>query len=113
MSAPDFRDTEPVWVKYAELIGGGHDKFYEVTVHLGDDGTFYLQKRWGRRPDAGAGQIQTEPYKNVQSAISNATAMLDSKLRKGYRETERPYGASNKVYKETGPDYYAEGTEAF
>jgi len=113
MSTPDFRDQEPVWVRYAELIGGGHDKFYEITIHLGDDGTFYVQKRWGRRPDAGGGQIKVEACQALAAAQLTAAGMLREKVRKGYVECERPYGASNKVFKESGHDYYAEGTEAF
>jgi predicted DNA-binding WGR domain protein len=112
MSTPDFRDEEPVWVKYAEYIGGGSNKFYEVRVDMGDDGTFYLQKRWGARPDSGAGQIKVEPYQSLNAATNNANAILKGKLDKGYRLTDRPLGASNKVAKEYGNDYYSD-EEAF
>jgi hypothetical protein len=39
--------------------------------------------------------------------------MLREKLAKGYREVERPFGAGQRVRREHGPDFYAEGTEAF
>jgi predicted DNA-binding WGR domain protein len=94
MSTPDFRDVTPVWVRYAELTNSLHDKFYEATIHLGEDGVFYLQKRWGRRPDAGRGQIKVEPYQVMQGAIRNAEAIISDKITKGYVVTERPYGAS-------------------
>jgi len=110
---PDFRAEEPVWVRYAECIGGSHDKFYEVRIDMGDDGTFYVTKRWGRRPDAGGGQIKVEPYQNMNAAQAVALNMLNEKRSKGYRETERPFGAGQRVRREYGPDYYAPDTEAF
>ena len=41
-----------------------------------------------------------------------ANGMIEEKIRKGYRVTDRPLGASNKVAKEYGNDYYAD-EEAF
>jgi predicted DNA-binding WGR domain protein len=93
----DFRDQEPTWFKYAEYIGHGSDKFYETSIHFGDDGVFYLQKRWGRRPDTGAGQIKVEPYQSLNAAINNADATLGSKLMKGYTLSDRPWAASSHV----------------
>jgi predicted DNA-binding WGR domain protein len=112
MDTPDFRDTEPVWVQYAEYIGGGSDKFYEVRIDMDDDGLFYVTKRWGRRPDSGAGQIKVESSQSMSYAMGVANGMIEEKVRKGYRVTERPYGASNKVGREYGNDYYAD-EEAF
>jgi predicted DNA-binding WGR domain protein len=112
MNAPDFRDQEPVWVRYAEYVGGGHDKYYEARIDLGDDGHFWLTKRWGARPDAGAGQIKAEPYNTLLQATSAANEILNAKRRKGYTLCERPKGASNKVAHEYGHDYYAD-PEAF
>jgi predicted DNA-binding WGR domain protein len=108
----DFRDQEPLWVKYAEYVGNGSDKFYEVRIDLADDGQFVLTKRWGARPDVGRGQIKPEYYITLVHAQNNADAALGGKLRKGYVLAPRPYAASNKVYKETGPDYYSD-EEAF
>jgi predicted DNA-binding WGR domain protein len=113
MTAPDFRDEDPVWVRYAELIGGGHDKFYEVRIDMDDDGTFWLTKRWGRRPDAGGGQVKPEQYQSLNAAQSVGLDMLGQKILKGYREVERPHGAGLRVFREIGHDYYAEGDEAF
>jgi predicted DNA-binding WGR domain protein len=112
MTAPDFREDEPAWVRYAEWISAAHDKFYEVRVDMGDDGTFYLTKRWGRRPDSGGGQVKSEVYQSMEQAVNTASAALAGKVAKGYAEVERPYGASQRVVKETGPDYYAD-EEAF
>jgi predicted DNA-binding WGR domain protein len=108
----DFRDQEPLWVKYAELIGGGHDKFYEVRIDLTDEGDYCLTKRWGRRPDTGRGQIKPEYYQSMSRAMGVADGMLADKLRKGYLQCERPYGASNQVFREVGNDYYSD-EEAF
>ena len=94
MNAQDFRDEEPVWVKYAEYVGQGSDKFYETTIHFGDDGVYYLQKRWGRNPDTGVGQIKVEPYASLQNAQAAAHGIFNEKIRKGYRIIERPYTAS-------------------
>ena len=113
MSTPDFRNEDPVWVKYAEYVGGGSNKFYEVTIHMGDDGAFYLQKRWGARPDSGGGQIKVEPFYSLASAQAHANDIFSQKITKGYYVTERPYGAGQRVRREHGPDYYAEGNEAF
>jgi predicted DNA-binding WGR domain protein len=112
MTEQDFRNEEPAWAKYAEYIGSGSNKFYEVTIHLGDDGVFYLQKRWGARPDAGAGQIKVEPNQSLPAAIAAANDIFVQKMRKGYIVTERPQGASNQVVKEYGNDYYSD-EEAF
>jgi predicted DNA-binding WGR domain protein len=112
-TTPDFRSEEPAWVKYAEMIGGGHDKFYEVRVDMDDAGLFYVTKRWGRRPDAGGGQIKVESSQSMSYAIGVADGMLAEKLRKGYMLTERPFGASQRVFREVGHDFYAEDTEAF
>jgi predicted DNA-binding WGR domain protein len=96
----DFRNEDPVWVKYAEFVGQGSDKFYETTIHFGDDGMYYLQKRWGARPDTGAGQIKVETYQNLNSAQAMANDIFRQKVRKGYAVVERPYSASLKVPKE-------------
>jgi len=111
-TAPDFREDEPVWVRYAEWISAAHDKFYEVTIHMGDDGQFHVQKRWGRRPDAGGGQIMVESHQSLAGAQTAALSMFAGKLKKGYTETDRPYGAGQRVVHESGPDYYADD-EAF
>lgn len=97
MSNYDFRDQEPVWVRYAEYVGDGSDKFYEVRVDLGDDGRFILTKRWGARPDKGKGQIKVESYISLTSATGVANTQLASKLRKGYTMCERPTAASKQV----------------
>jgi predicted DNA-binding WGR domain protein len=108
----DFRDQEPLWVKYAEYIGNGSDKFYEVRIDLTDEGDFCLTKRWGARPDTGRGQIKPEYYQSMSRAMGVADGQLADKLRKGYRIAERPYAANNQVFKETGHDFYAD-PEAF
>ena len=113
MSTPDFRNEDPVWVKYLEYVGGGSDKFYEARVDMGEDGTFYLTKRWGARPDAGGGQIKVEPYQTLTRAQTMANDIINIKVAKGYRVTERPWGAGMRVRRETGADFYADGTEAF
>lgn len=112
MSQQDFRDQEPSWVRYAEMTTNDHDKFYEVRIDLADDGLFYLTKRWGRRPDVGGGQIKIESSGSIGYLMGVADAMMAEKVRKGYRTAKRPYGASNWVEKEYGPDFYA-GDEAF
>lgn len=109
----DFRFEDPVWVRYAEYIGGGHDKYYEVRIDMDDNGWFVLTKRWGRRPDSGAGQTKTEEYVTINTATQAALSMLAEKIRKGYRECERPWGAGNKVRRENGPDFYDENAQAF
>lgn len=108
----DFRDSEPLWVKYAELISSDHDKFYEVRIDLTDEGQFCLTKRWGRRPDTGRGQIKTEYFQSVARAQGVADAQMNDKQRGGYRLCDRPYAANNQVFKESGPDYYRD-EEAF
>jgi len=112
-TAPDFRTEEPVWVRYAEMTRGTHDKFYEVRIDMDDAGTFWLTKRWGRRPDAGGGQTKPEPYQGLNGAQVAGLDMFREKLKKGYVECDRPYGAGLRVEHESGPDYYAEGNEAF
>jgi predicted DNA-binding WGR domain protein len=107
-AAPDFRNEEPTWVRYAEYVGGGSNKFYEARIDLGDDGLFWLTKRWGARPDAGGGQTKAEHYATLKSAIGAANEILEAKRRKGYRLTERPRGADNKVAHEYGADYYSD-----
>lgn len=97
MTAYDFRDQDPAWFKYAEWIGQGHDKYYEVRIDLADDGQFVLTKRWGPRPDNGKGQIKVETCQSMTSAISRATGWLDVKLRKGYKIAERPLAANGQV----------------
>ena len=74
MSQQDFRDQEPVWVKYAEYIGDGSDKFYEVRIDMDDNGLFYVTKRWGRRPDSGAGQIKVESSQSMSTPWAWPTA---------------------------------------
>lgn len=93
----DFRDTEPLWVRYAEFIGGGHDKFYEVRVDLDDDGSFVITRRWGARPDTGVGQIKIERRHQVTQAQGVALTFFLAKVKKGYRECERPLAASGQV----------------
>jgi predicted DNA-binding WGR domain protein len=108
MSQQDFRDQEPAWVKYAQYVGSGSNKFYEVTIHLGDDGLFWLQKRWGARPDAGGGQIKVEPYTSLQGAISGADDIFYAKVHKGYQIVARPESADSRVAHERGQDYWTQ-----
>jgi predicted DNA-binding WGR domain protein len=111
-TTPDFRTEDPVWVRYAEWIGNGHDKFYEIRIDMDDAGTFWVTKRWGARPDAGGGQIKVESCISLSAAQSVSLDMLGRKLAKGYVEVERPYGAGQRVEREHGADYYADD-EAF
>ena len=97
MSTPDFRNEEPVWTKYLVYVDSRSDKFYEARVDMGDDGTFYLTKRWGRNPDTGDGQIKVESYGRAIAATSNAEEIIRTKIAKGYRYTVRPYAASSNV----------------
>jgi predicted DNA-binding WGR domain protein len=113
MSTMDFRNQEPVWVRYAINTAPGHDKYYEVRIDMDDRAVFVLTKRWGARPDAGGGQIKVEEYQTLPGAIGAANRQLDTKIAKGYRRCERPDGASNKVRREYGPDFYDEENEAF
>lgn len=108
----DFRDQEPLWVRYAEYVGDGSNKFYEVRIDLTDEGEFCLTKRWGARPDTGRGQIKPEYYSGLALATTRANAQLEEKIAKGYQVVARPYAAGNQVFKETGPDYYSDD-EAF
>jgi predicted DNA-binding WGR domain protein len=93
----DFRDQEPLWVRYAEFIGSGSDKFYEVRIDLDDDGDFITTNRWGPRPDQGKGQIKTTVASSLAMAQNLALDKFRAKLRKGYTETERPLAASAQV----------------
>jgi hypothetical protein len=104
MSTPDFRDEIPAWSRYAIHTGPGHDKYYEAAIHLGEDGVFYLQKRWGRRPDIGKGQIKVEPYQSMSTAMGVADGQLADKLRKGYVLYERPASADSQVVTEDWGD---------
>lgn len=113
MSTMDFRNQEPVWVRYAEYVNVEHNKYYEVRVDFSDTGMFILTKRWGARPDTGGGQIKVEEYQTLAMATQAALGMLTAKLRKGYCEAPRPRGADNKVRREYGPDFYADESEAF
>jgi len=118
--APDFRAEDPVWVRYLEYtgsnpdnLGGTSDKYYEARIDFHTDGLYYLTKRYGARPDSGAGSTKVESYQNLPGAQFAATEILNAKKAKGYREVERPWGAGMKVRRETGADFYAEGNEAF
>jgi predicted DNA-binding WGR domain protein len=93
----DFRDTEPAWVRYAEYVGDGSNKYYEVRVDLADDGRYIVTRRWGARPDTGAGQIKGEAWPTLQGAMYGAREHLSAKISKGYRECERPMAASRLV----------------
>jgi len=98
MHEVDVRDTEPVWVKYAEYIGGGSDKFYELRVDLTDEGTFQMTARWGRRPDTGVGQTKVyDVTRSMGSATAHAEALFREKIKKGYRVAERPHAANRLV----------------
>ena len=97
----DVRTAPPVWVKYAELIGGGHDKYYELRVDLDDNGMFQMTARWGRRPDRGVGQTKVyDVVRSMGSATSHAEALFREKLRKGYRVADRPLAADSRVAKD-------------
>lgn len=101
MTTPlDFRDQEPVWVKYLTWVSDKHDKFYEVRIDLGDDGLFYVTKRWGARPDVGGGQTKIESSMNMSYVQRVANEKVAEKVRKGYAYTDRPESASSKVAKD-------------
>jgi predicted DNA-binding WGR domain protein len=93
----DFRDQDPAWVQYAEFIGDGSDKFYEVRVDMDDDGDFVITRRWGARPDTGAGQIKTETRYNMTQATGTALTYFMAKLHKGYHKADRPLAANQQV----------------
>ena len=96
----DFRNTEPIWVRYAEFIDSKSNKFYECRVDLDDDGSFVITRRWGARPDSGVGQIKAERRHSDLQARGTATTYFTAKLAKGYVECERPAGASIPVAKD-------------
>lgn len=93
----DFRDQEPLWVRYAEYVGGGSNKFYEVRIDLADDGHYVVTNRWGRRPDTGSGQIKEGVANTLPMAQRMALDKFALKLAKGYRECDRPLAASGHV----------------
>jgi len=93
----DFRDQEPVWVKYLIYVNGGSNKYYECRLDMADDGAIVLSKRWGRRPDFGTGQVQTERHPSLGIAMSVADAQIENKIRKGYEVARRPRSASGNV----------------
>lgn len=98
MSNYDFRDQEPIWVRYAEKIDHRSNKYYEVRVDLADDGNFVVTRRWGARPDLGKGQIKTEAYARQQTAQATANNYLSAKISRGYDvRHERPLSASGLV----------------
>ena len=97
MNGQDFRDQEPVWVKYLTYVGGNSNKFYECRVDMGDDGLFYVTKRWGRRPDDGGGQTKVESSTSMSYAMGVADGMVAEKVRKGYLFAERPARADSRV----------------
>ena len=97
MSTPDFRDEIPVWVEYLTWVNDKHDKYYEVRIDLGDDGLYYVTKRWGRRPDKGDGQTQVSSSLSMDNATSRANAKVAEKVAKGYRNAPRPGLANSHV----------------
>ena len=97
MSTKDFRDEVPVWVKYLTWVNDAHDKYYEVRIDLGDDGLYYLTKRWGRRPDKGDGQIQVSTSLSMDNATRLADVKVGEKLAKGYVCDTRPEDANANV----------------
>jgi predicted DNA-binding WGR domain protein len=98
----DVRDTLPAWVRYAEYIGGGSDKYYELRIDMLDTGQFQMTARWGRRPDQGSGQTKVyDVVANMQIATGHANALYQAKLAKGYRPAERPARADQFVAKDS------------
>lgn len=94
----DVRDTIPAWVRYAEFIGGGSDKFYELRVDMLDSGAFQMTARWGRRPDDGSGQTKVyDVVQNMRIATQHAEALYQAKIAKGYRPAARPDAADRRV----------------
>jgi predicted DNA-binding WGR domain protein len=92
------KDTPPMWVRYAEYVRGGSDKFYEIRVDMDDNGAFQVTARWGRRPDSGGGQAKVYDYvPSMGIATGHANELMRAKLRKGYCETERPKWANSLV----------------
>jgi predicted DNA-binding WGR domain protein len=88
----------PLWVLYAEMITTGtsgtrHDKYYEVSIGLADDGRFLVTKRWGARPDMGRGQRTVVAYHALEAAERYARDVMAHKIAKGYRAAERPWSA--------------------
>lgn len=101
----DVRDTLPVWVRYAEYIGGGSDKYYELRVDLTDQGAFQMTARWGRRPDTGTGQTKVyDVTRSMGSATAHAEALFREKIKKGYRVAERPFAADRGVARDNTPE---------
>lgn len=105
MDEVDVRDTKPVWVKYAEYIGGGSDKYYELRVDLTDAGVFQMTARWGRRPDVGTGQTKVyDVVRSMGSATAHAEALFREKIKKGYCVADRPAAADRRVPKDVYDD---------
>jgi predicted DNA-binding WGR domain protein len=104
MSDYDFRDQPPAWSRYAINVSPTHDKFYECRVDLDDSGIFVLTKRWGRRPDTGKGQIKTELFQSMSTAMGTAEGQLANKLRGGYELVDRPESANGQVVTEDWGD---------
>lgn len=93
--AIDVKQLVPAWVGYADYVGGGSDKFYEVRVDEDTPGNWLVTKRFGRNPDDGTGgQVHQERHVNRQAAEANAVKVYDSKLGKGYDPRPWPHGAA-------------------
>lgn len=101
MSHINFRDSIPVWVRYAVLIDPRSDKYYEVRVDITDQGGFAVTKRWGRRPDLGIGQTLQEIWPTSQAARAAANAIFAQKITRGYCVSERPEAVTSGLVRES------------
>lgn len=64
---------------------GTSNKFWSVTPRSSSNGKFAAEVRWGRI--GSTGQYKVHSFPSRESMISWVNIMIDSKLRKGYRET--------------------------
>jgi len=93
MADIDFTDRSPSMALYAENTVGNHDKFYEARVDLGDDGRYYLTKRWGRNPSQRrGGQVKQESYPTMTAATGACHKIFNKKLEEGYVDRPWPHG---------------------
>lgn len=92
--AIDVTDRVPAWVSYAEYVGGGSDKFYEIRVDEGVN-SWLLTKRYGARPDSRTnGQTRQESFPTQAAAEAEARKVFESKTNKGYDPCPWPHGAA-------------------
>lgn len=82
---------------YMECKNNKSNKFYEVTIMRGTNNQYRIMCRWGRIGSPGRTEMKNDPYITLSHAQIALQVIINEKLNKGYKISQKPTRGSQVV----------------